>query len=174
MDTEERDKVERKLGTGTKPAKAIYNCLLHDVIKNGDEFKLSRAEEKYHDLDWEQVSKNHRLLKRVSHKVKETSFLMKHDMLPGLNTRRFRHRVRVGPHNTRCNRLLGPGGHICEKEVTMLHFFSCPALGDVFAKLKRKILEMTDNCLRFPPVTDIQFLLGDFSASKVKIRTGIV
>ena len=59
------------------------------------------------------------------------------------------------------------GGN-CEEEETIIHFFTCPEIRSTFDKLKHVILSFTENENRFPPVTDIQFLLGDFSASKTK------
>ena len=55
----------------------------------------------------------------------------------------------------------------------MLHFFTCPSVSDTFNELKNKVLSFTENLNRFPIVSDTQFLLGDFSASNIKIRTGI-
>ena len=46
-------------------------------------------------------------------------------------------------------------------------------MNSTFENLKEKNLSFTDNLNRHPPLSDIQFLLGDFSSSNVKLRTGI-
>lgn len=104
--------------------------------------------------------------------MKECAFFIKQDILPGLKSRAFRRRVRIGPHDTRCNRPLADG-RTCEEEETLIHFFTCPQIRSTFDELKHIILSFTENENLFPPVTDIQFLLGDFSSSKTKLCTGI-
>ena len=108
-----------------------------------------------------------------SPKVKECAFLIKQDILPGLKSRAFRRRVRIGPHDTGCNRPLAIDGGNCEEEETLNHFFTCPGIRSTFDKLKSVILTFTENKNRFPPFTDILFLLGDFSSSNTELCTGI-
>ena len=54
-----------------------------------------------------------------------------------------------------------------------MHFITCPSIINIFKALKTKVLTFTDNFNRIPPVSDTPFFLGDFSASCVKLRTGI-
>ena len=43
----------------------------------------------------------------------------------------------------------------------------------MFRILKEKLLIYTDNWNKYPPVSDISFLMGDFKSNAVKIRTAI-
>ena len=62
----------------------------------------------------------------------------------------------------------------CWEYESLRHFYvECPASTEIFSKLRRCILEYTDNVNRYPVISDIQFLFGDFSSSKKKIRTAI-
>ena len=123
-------------------------------------------------VDWKVVWRNHNLLQMVSPVVKERAFLMKHDFLPGLRARAFRHRIRIGPLDTRCPFVFNNAP--CWEDESLRHFYvECPASTEIFSKLRRCILEYTDNVNRYPVISDIQFLFGDFSSSKKKMRTAI-
>ena len=54
--------------------------------------------------------------------MKERAWLIKHDMLPGLNARAFRHRVIVGEGEKLCQFGVG-GARPCREEETLEYFF---------------------------------------------------
>ena len=104
--------------------------------------------------------------------MRERAFLLKHDMLPGLKARMFRHKVQRGPGGKRCPYKFH--NTQCEEEETLEHYFvTCPSSSSFFIKLRQWILSYTENLYRYPPVSNVQFLLGDFSAGKLKMRTAV-
>ena len=96
--------IEARLGSGPHEAKAIYRFLLEKIIvdRNGKR-KLSRAEEKWQHIDWKRVWENHQKIQLVTPVVKERAWLIKHDMLPGLRARAFRHRIAAGVGDKLCH-----------------------------------------------------------------------
>ena len=52
------DLVDAELGSGPHRANRIYNLLVKPLIKERDEFKPSRSEEKWPELNWKQVWQN--------------------------------------------------------------------------------------------------------------------
>ena len=165
--------IEKVLGSGMKKSMEIYGVLIQKVTHESKEKPIkSRAELKWDSVHWSTVWENHAKLRRVSPLVKERSFQIKHDILPGLRSRAFKHRVRIGPHDTRCPEVFG--GQQCQEAETLEHFYiHCEGVKDIFKSLKEKLLTYTENINKYPPVSDISFLMGDFKADPVKTRTAI-
>ena len=115
------DLVNSELGSGPHRANQIYNLLLKPLIKEMDEFKPSRSEEKWPELKWKQVWKNYKRIQCVSPVVKERAWLMRQDMLPGLKSRAFKHRNLNDPRDKLCDVKID--GYPCDIEETLIHFF---------------------------------------------------
>ena len=150
----------------------IYSIFLDPMIRTNDRFKLSRAEEKWPNVSWKTVWRNFSMLQCVPPVVKERAWFIRLDMLPGLRSRAFKHRNIVDPRDKMCPILIA--GHPCDNEESLIHFFcECPGTQAVWNELKDFVLTYTDNNNKYPPVTDLQFLLLDFSSSSKKIRTSV-
>ena len=159
----ERDVIEARIGRGPHQSQVIYNELLKNVVeeRNGRR-KKSRAEEKWGLIDWKNVWANHQKIKLVRPVVKERAWMIKHDMLPALRARAFRHRIVVGPEDKLC-KWAG-----CREEETLEHFFFlCPGAGDIFQRLKRAL----SGYMGVGGCGDLQFLLGDVSVPRRKEKT---
>lgn len=168
----EKKKVEKALGSGPKTSKQIYNFLIDNIIQNNGKNIPSRSEVKWSEVTWSVAWRNHSQLHRVPPLVKERSFLIKHDMLPGLRARAHKHRARVGPHDTRCRQILN--GRQCQEEEDTEHFFIyCVGVSKIFKEIRNRLLIYTNNQYKYPPVSDISFLMGDFTASPVKVKTAV-
>ena len=99
--------------------------------------------------------------------VKERAWLIKHDMLPGLNARAFRHRVIVGEDEKLCQ--FGAGGaQPCREEETLEHFFFlCSGAKTAFMELKRRL----SNYGGFGNCEDLSLILGDVHVPKKRRKT---
>ena len=97
---------------------------------------------------------------------------LRHDMLPGLKARSFKHRNIVDPRDKLCP--VKFNGRECLVEETLIHFYcECPGSQTVWLQLKDKILEYSDNKNRYPPVTDPEFLLMGFNCGRLKTKTAV-
>ena len=111
-------------------------------------------------------------LQCVPPQVKERAWLIRQDMLPGLRARSFKHRNVLDPRDKLCPAVIN--GQPCIGEEDLVHFYcECPAIQDVWSQLRRKILAYTDNENHYPPITNLELILFDLNASKIKTRTGV-
>ena len=171
-----RDFARSRIGLEAK-SKQIYDLLVLKETKNQGKFKPSRAEEKWSEVDWELVWKNFHALRYVSPRVKEIGWCIRHDMLPGLKARAFKHRNVVDPRDKLCP--VTVNGQTCNVEETLIHLYcECPGTQAVWLQLKDKILAYTDNVNSYPPVSDVEFLLMGFwcgsPAKKTKTAMWVV
>ena len=165
--------MDKEIETAEPTSKQIYNLLIDPIVNTWEGvLKPSRSEEKWPELGWKDIWENFRKLQCVPPQVKERAWLMRHDMLPGLRARAFKHRNVVDPRDKMCPFILD--GHQCDNEETLIHFYcECPGTQSVWNKFKEKILIYTDNVNRHPPVSDLQCLFCDIGSRNKKKRTAI-